>query len=49
MKFKVSTTVTSYEEVVNITCALAGIVNNINVTDCEGEEGEEDEDDDDQI
>lgn len=46
MKFKVSTTVTTYEEVMKITCALAGIVNNINVTDCEGEE---DEDDDDQI
>ena len=38
MKFKISTTVASYKEV--------GVVNNINVTDCEGEE---DEDDDDQI
>lgn len=46
MKFKVSTTVTTYEEVMKITCALVGVVNNINVTDCEGEE---DEDDDDQI
>ena len=46
MKFKVSTTVATYEEVMAIVQALAGIVNNINVTDCEGEE---DEDDDDQI
>lgn len=42
MKFKVSTTVTTYEEVMNIICALAGFVNNINVTDCEGEEDEDD-------
>ena len=40
MKFKVSTTVATYEEV--IVQALAGIVNNINVTDCEGEEDEDD-------
>lgn len=44
MKFKVSTTVTTYEEVMNIICALAGFVNNINVTDCEGEEDEDDDD-----
>lgn len=44
MAFKVSTTVTTYEEVVNITCALAGIVHNIEVTDCEGEEDEDDDD-----
>ena len=43
MKFKVSTTVATYEEVMNITCALAGIVNNIKVTDCEGEEDEDDD------
>lgn len=42
MKFKVSATVTTYEEVMKITCALAGIVNNINITDCEGEEDEDD-------
>ena len=41
MKFKVSTTVATYEEVMAIVQALAGIVNNINVTDCEGEEDEE--------
>lgn len=46
MEFKVSTTVTSYKEVMAIVQALAGVVNNINVTDCEGKE---DEDDDDQI
>lgn len=46
MKFKVSTTVATYEEVMAIVQALVGIVNNINVTDCEGEECEEDEDDD---
>ena len=46
MKFKVSTTVTSYKEVMAIVQALAGVVNNIDVTDCEGKE---DEDDDDQI
>lgn len=44
MKFKVSTTVTSYKEVMAIVQALAGIVNNINVTDCEGEEDEDDDD-----
>lgn len=38
MKFKVSTTVATYEEVMAIVQALAGIVNNINVTDCEGED-----------
>lgn len=42
MKFKVSTTVATYEEVMAIVQALAGIVNNINVTDCEGEEDEDD-------
>ncbi len=41
MEFKVSTTVATYEEVAAIVQALVGIVNNINVTDCE--------DDDDQI
>ncbi len=46
MKFKISTTVASYKEVIAIAQALVGVVNNINVTDCEGEE---DEDDDDQI
>lgn len=29
---------TNYDVLMNITCALAGVVNNINVTDCEGEE-----------
>ena len=46
MKFIVTAIVESYTEVMAIAQALAGIVNNINVTDCEGEE---DEDDDDQI
>lgn len=46
MKFKVSTTVATCEEVMAIVQALFGIVNNIDVTDCESEE---DEDDDDQI
>lgn len=41
MKFKVSTTVTSYKEVMAIVQALVGIVNNINVTDCESEEDED--------
>ena len=41
MKFTVSTTVVTYEEVAAIVQALAGIVNNINVTDSEGEEDEE--------
>ena len=44
MEFKVSTTVTSYKEVMAIVQALVGIVNNINVTDCEGKEGEDDDD-----
>ena len=38
MKFKVSATVATYEEVMAIAQALVGIVNNINVTDCEGED-----------
>nr|DAK86092.1 MAG TPA: hypothetical protein [Caudoviricetes sp.] len=38
MKFTVSTTVATYEEVAAIVQALVGIVNNINVTDCEGED-----------
>lgn len=38
MKFKVSTTVATYDEVMAIVQALVGIVNNINVTDCEGED-----------
>lgn len=46
MKFKVSTTVATYEEVLAIVQTLAGIVNNINVTDCEGEEDEDDNGDD---
>ena len=41
MKFKVSTTVTTFDEVMAIAQALAGVVNNINVTDCEGEEDED--------
>lgn len=41
MKFKISTTVASYEEVMAIAQALVGVVNNINVTDCEGEEDED--------
>lgn len=41
MKFKVSTTVATYKEVMAIVQALAGVVNNINVTDCEGKEDEE--------
>ena len=44
MKFKVSAAVATYEEVMAIAQALVGIVNNINVTDCE-----DDEKDDDQI
>ena len=44
MEFKVSTTVTSYKEVMAIFQTLAGVVNNINVTDCEGEENEDDDD-----
>ena len=44
MKFKVSTTVTSYKEVMAIIQALAVVVNNINVTDCESEEDEDDDD-----
>ncbi len=44
MEFKVSTTVTSYKEVMAIVQSLAGIVNNINVTDCEGKEDEDDDD-----
>ncbi len=43
MKFKISTTVASYEEVMAIAQALVGVVNNINVTDCEGEEDEDDD------
>lgn len=43
MEFNVSAKVATYEEVAAIVQALVGIVNNINVTDCEGEE------DDDQI
>lgn len=43
MKFKVSTTVTSYDDVIKITYALAGIVHDIEVTDCEGEEDEDDD------
>jgi hypothetical protein len=43
MKFKVSTTVTTYEEVMAIVQALAGIVSNIEVTDCEDEEDEDDD------
>lgn len=46
MKFNVSATVSSYIEVMKITYALAGIVNNINVTDCECEEDEDDNGDD---
>lgn len=42
MKFTVSTTATSYKEVMAIAQALVGIVNNINVTGCEGEEDEDD-------
>lgn len=38
MKFTVSTTVAISEEVMAIVQALAGIVNNINVTDCEDED-----------
>lgn len=49
MKFKVSTTVTSYKEVMAIVQALAGVVNNINVTDCEGEEDEDNNGDNNQI
>lgn len=45
MKFKVSTTVTTYEEVMKIICALTSVVNNINVTYCEGEEDEDNDDD----
>lgn len=41
MKFKVSTMVATYEEVMAIVQTLAGIVNNINVTDCESEEDED--------
>ena len=44
MKFKVSTTVTSYKEVMAIVQALDGVVKKINVTDCEGEEDEDDDD-----
>lgn len=44
MKFKVSATVTTYEEVMKITCALAGIVDELKVI---GEDDEEDEDDND--
>lgn len=43
MKFTVSTTVATYEEVAAIVQALVGIVNNINVTDCEGEEEDDDQ------
>lgn len=46
MKFKVSTTVTSYKEVMAIAQALVGIVDELKIV-AEGEEGEEDEDDDD--
>lgn len=42
MKFKVSTTVISYDDVMKITYALAGIVSSIDVTDCEDEEDEDD-------
>lgn len=35
------TTVATYEEVMAIVQALVGIVNNINVTDCESEEDED--------
>lgn len=41
MKFKVSAAVATYEEVAAIAQALVGIVNNINITDCEGEEDED--------
>ena len=44
MKFKVSTTVTSYKEVMAFVQALACVVNIINVRDCEGEEDEDDDD-----
>lgn len=44
MKFRVTAIVESYTEVMTIAQALAGVVNNINVTDCEGEEGEDDDD-----
>ena len=43
MKFKVSTTVTSYKEVMAIAQALVGIVHDIEVTDCEDEEDEDDD------
>mgnify|MGYP006877569882 CR=1 FL=1 len=42
MKFKVSTTVTSYDDVMKITYALASIVHDIEVTDCEDEDDEND-------
>lgn len=38
MEFNVSAKVATYEEVAAIVQALVGIVNNINVTDCEGED-----------
>ena len=49
MEFKVSTTVTSYKEVMAIVQALAGVVNNINVTDCEGKEDEDNNGDNNEI
>lgn len=45
MKFKVSTTVASYKEVMAIAQALVGIVDELKIV----AEDEEDEDDDDQI
>lgn len=38
MKYKVTATF----DAINEAMALAGVVNNINVTDCEGEEDEDD-------
>lgn len=43
MKFKVSTTVATYEEVMAIAQALVGIVDELKIV-AEGEEGEDDDD-----
>lgn len=42
MKYKVTATFDAINEAMALVNALAGVVNNINVTDCEGEEDEDD-------
>lgn len=43
MKYKVTATFDAINEAMALVNALVGVVNNIKVTDCEGEEDEDDD------